>query len=108
MTLRDPITLVGDGLAVPCIDGTERPYLSLDSGASTSALPAVAARVAEFLPSYSSVHRGAGYSSQVFMLKLKEIADAVFSSGERENGNGNGHAPRSTADASESRGRRAA
>lgn len=33
----------------------------------------------------------AGYSSQVFMLKLKEIADAAFSSGERENGNGNGH-----------------
>jgi hypothetical protein len=32
----------------------------------------------------------AGYSSQVFMLKLKEIADAAFSSGERENGNGNG------------------
>lgn len=34
----------------------------------------------------------AGYSSQVFMLKLKEIADAAFSSGERDNGNGNGHA----------------
>jgi len=33
----------------------------------------------------------AGYSSQVFMLKLKEIADAAFSSRERENGNGEGH-----------------
>lgn len=33
----------------------------------------------------------AGYSSQVFMLKLKEIADAVFSSRERDNGNGNGN-----------------
>jgi len=34
----------------------------------------------------------AGYSSQVFMLKLKEIADAAFSGRERDNGNGNGHA----------------
>jgi hypothetical protein len=28
----------------------------------------------------------------VFLLKLKEIADAAFSSGERDNGNGEGHA----------------
>ena len=40
---------------------------------------------------YLAVGFLAGYSSQVFMLKLKEIADAAFSSGERENGNGNGH-----------------
>jgi hypothetical protein len=40
---------------------------------------------------YLAVGFLAGYSSQVFMLKLKEIADAAFSSGERENGNG--HAP---------------
>jgi hypothetical protein len=33
----------------------------------------------------------AGYSSQVFMLKLKEIADAAFSSRERDNGNGHGN-----------------
>lgn len=32
----------------------------------------------------------AGYSSQVFLLKLKEIADAAFSTRERENGNGHG------------------
>jgi len=32
----------------------------------------------------------AGYSSQVFMLKLKEIADAAFSGRERDNGNGHG------------------
>ena len=60
-----PISLVGDGLEVPCLDGEARPYLSLDSAASTAALPAVAERVTEFLPWYSSVHRGAGYKSQV-------------------------------------------
>ncbi|HEX6568069.1 MAG TPA: aminotransferase class V-fold PLP-dependent enzyme [Acidimicrobiales bacterium] len=56
--------LVGDGLPVPCVDGQDRPYLNLDAAASTSALPAVARAVADFLPWYSSVHRGAGYKSQ--------------------------------------------
>jgi selenocysteine lyase/cysteine desulfurase len=59
-----PSPLVGDGLPVPCVDGQERPYLNLDSAASASALPAVARRVEEFLPWYSSVHRGAGYKSR--------------------------------------------
>ena len=60
-----PVRLVGADQPVPCVDGSERPYLSLDAAASTSALPAVVERVNEFLPWYSSVHRGAGYKSQV-------------------------------------------
>jgi selenocysteine lyase/cysteine desulfurase len=59
-----PIALVGDDLDVPCVDGTHRPYLDLDAAASTSALLTVADRVQEFLPRYSSVHRGAGYKSR--------------------------------------------
>src|SRR5437868_10557684 len=62
---QSPSPLVGDGLPVPCVDGQERPYLNLDSAASASALPAVARRVEEFLPWYSSVHRGAGYKSRL-------------------------------------------
>lgn len=61
---RPPIPLVGDGLAVPCVDGRERPYLNLDAAASTNALPAVAEAVHGFLPWYASVHRGAGYKSR--------------------------------------------
>lgn len=61
---RLPLDLVGDRLAVPCVDGSERPYLDFDAAASTSALPAVARRVQELLPWYSSVHRGAGYKSR--------------------------------------------
>src|SRR5829696_4463682 len=57
-------TLVGDGLPVPCVDGRHRPYLNLDAAASTSALAAVARAIEDFLPWYSSVHRGAGYKSQ--------------------------------------------
>ena len=48
----------------PCVDGVHRRYLNLDGAASTNALPAVASRVHEFLPWYSSVHRGAGYKSR--------------------------------------------
>jgi selenocysteine lyase/cysteine desulfurase len=59
-----PIDLVGDDALVPCGDGRDRRYLNLDMAASTSALPAVAQRVHDFLPWYSSVHRGAGYKSR--------------------------------------------
>ena len=62
---RVPVALVGDGVAVPCITGETRPYVNLDAAASTAALPTVAARVNDFLPWYSSVHRGAGYKSRL-------------------------------------------
>jgi selenocysteine lyase/cysteine desulfurase len=57
-------SLVGTGLLVPCLDGVDRPAIELDQAASTQAHPEAAARVAEFLPWYSSVHRGAGYRSR--------------------------------------------
>jgi len=56
--------LVGAGMLVPCLDGTDRPYRDLDCAASTPALQVVADRVGKFLPWYSSVHRGAGYKSR--------------------------------------------
>jgi selenocysteine lyase/cysteine desulfurase len=70
--------LVGDGLPVPCVDGRERPYLNLDSAASASALPAVARRVEEFLPWYSSVHRGAGYKSRLATNAYEEARLAAL------------------------------
>ncbi len=48
-----------------CVDGPDQRYLSLDAAASTSAHPAVAQRVQQFLPWYSSVHRGAGTKSRL-------------------------------------------
>jgi selenocysteine lyase/cysteine desulfurase len=59
-----PVALVGDDLLVPCVDGVERTYANLDAAASTGALAAVETRVRDFLPWYSSVHRGAGYKSR--------------------------------------------
>jgi selenocysteine lyase/cysteine desulfurase len=57
--------LVGADVQAPCVDGSERSYRDLDCAASTSALAVVAQEVEEFLPFYSSVHRGAGYKSGV-------------------------------------------
>src|SRR5205085_4614352 len=71
------VRLVGDDMLVPCVDGAERPYLSFDAAASTPALPAVAARASEFLPMYSSVHRGAGYKSQAATAAYED-ARAAF------------------------------
>jgi selenocysteine lyase/cysteine desulfurase len=70
--------LVGDGVAVPCLDGCERPYLNLDTAASTSALPAAADRVVDLLPWYSSVHRGAGYKSQLMTAAYEDAREAIL------------------------------
>jgi hypothetical protein len=62
---RPLLPLVGADTVVPLVpDGSVR-YADLDTAASTRALAAVADRVAEVLPLYASVHRGAGYLSQV-------------------------------------------
>jgi selenocysteine lyase/cysteine desulfurase len=73
-----PVSLVGDGLPAPCVDGTERPYLSFDSAASTAALRAVADAVVEFLPRYSSVHRGAGWKSQYATEAYEDARQAAL------------------------------
>jgi selenocysteine lyase/cysteine desulfurase len=57
--------VVGAGLDVPLVTGGSAAYVNLDYAASTPALRAVADRVTELLPLYSSVHRGAGYASAV-------------------------------------------
>ena len=80
-----PIELLGHDVTVPCIDGVERRYLSLDAAASTNAMPAVAERVQEFLPWYSSVHRGAGWKSQLATAAY-EAARTAFSAFAGRNG----------------------
>ena len=75
MTL--PVALVGDEMRVPRIGGEDRRYTNLDAAASTSALPAVAKRVDDFLPWYSSVHRGAGYKSRRATIAYEQ-ARAAF------------------------------
>lgn len=78
-----PVPLVGDGLPVRCADGIEHPYMSLDAGASTGALPGVADRVAGFLPTYSSVHRGAGFKSRVSTDAYEQARHAALDFAQR-------------------------
>src|SRR5580692_2005159 len=57
--------VIGADLTVPLVHGAATRYVNLDYAASAPALRAVADRVAELLPLYASVHRGAGYASAV-------------------------------------------
>ncbi len=57
--------VVGIDQQVPLLDGTWRTYINLDNAASTPALRPVYDRVNSFMPWYSSVHRGAGFKSQL-------------------------------------------
>lgn len=75
---RIDVELVGEGVPVPCVDGRDRPYLSLDAAASTPALAPVADRVREFLPLYSSVHRGAGFKSQASTAAYEDAREACL------------------------------
>lgn len=59
------LPVVGDGTEVPLATGGTVPYANLDLAASAPALQQVADRVDQLLPLYSSVHRGAGWTSQV-------------------------------------------
>jgi selenocysteine lyase/cysteine desulfurase len=78
MTAALPVELVGDGLPVPCADDVERPYLSFDAAASTSAMQQVRYAVEAFLPWYSSVHGGVGYKSQASILAYESARLAAL------------------------------
>ena len=56
--------LVGEDLAVPVLGGGLRRHVDLDAAATSSPSVAVSRAVTEFLPWYSSVHRGAGAKSR--------------------------------------------
>src|SRR3954470_14761095 len=59
------LPLVGADTAVQLVPSGTARYVDLDAAASSRALAPVAERVQEALPLYASVHRGAGYLSQV-------------------------------------------
>ena len=59
------LPVIGGDLQVPLVDGSETRYVNLDYAASAPALEVVARHVTEVLPLYASVHRGAGYASQI-------------------------------------------
>lgn len=63
--------------AIPLVTGETVRYANLDLAASAPPLQSVVDHVAQVLPYYASVHRGAGYSSQVSTAVLERSRDTV-------------------------------
>jgi cysteine desulfurase / selenocysteine lyase len=55
--------IVGLDRRLPVLDGRLVPYIYLDNAASTPPLRDVLEAVEQFLPFYSSVHRGTGFKA---------------------------------------------
>jgi selenocysteine lyase/cysteine desulfurase len=72
------LPLVGADQMVPTVSGDSVRYVNFDTAASAQCLGPVWATVGEVLPWYSSVHRGAGFLSQVTTSVL-ESARRVLS-----------------------------
>ncbi|GGK09265.1 putative aminotransferase/cysteine desulfurase [Pilimelia anulata] len=71
------LPVVGGGMPVPVVTGGTVPYANLDYAASAPALQSVADRLNTVLPYYASVHRGAGYASQVTTSLFEAARTAV-------------------------------
>ncbi|WP_067138554.1 aminotransferase class V-fold PLP-dependent enzyme [Microtetraspora malaysiensis] len=69
--------VLGADLQVPVKGGRLVPYANLDYAASAPCLEPVSAAVAAALPAYSSVHRGAGYASQLTTERYERARHTV-------------------------------
>lgn len=72
---RDAV--IGADLHVP-VGGEPRRYVDLDAAATTSASAGVVRAVQEFLPWYSSVHRGAGAKSQHTSARYEQARESLL------------------------------
>ncbi|MGW4794745.1 aminotransferase class V-fold PLP-dependent enzyme [Nonomuraea sp. NPDC004297] len=69
--------VLGADLEVPVRGGRLVGYANLDYAASAPCLEPVSAAVAAALPAYSSVHRGAGYASQLTTARYEQARHTV-------------------------------
>ena len=69
---------VGLDTPVPLLNGSSRIYINLDNAASTPSMAAVKKAVDDFLPYYSSVHRGSGFKSQVSTYAYVQSRQSVL------------------------------
>ncbi|MCW2919894.1 MAG: Cysteine desulfurase [Actinomycetia bacterium] len=73
------LRVVGAGALAPINGGGTVPYANLDYAASAPCLTVVQDAITEALPYYSSVHRGAGYASQVTTDAYERARETVRS-----------------------------
>ncbi|MFD4670388.1 aminotransferase class V-fold PLP-dependent enzyme [Lentzea sp. NPDC058450] len=69
--------VVGADLRVPLVTGERVTYANLDHAASAPCLQEVRDAVDELLPWYASVHRGAGFASQVSTRVYEQARDRI-------------------------------
>ncbi|MGW7516799.1 aminotransferase class V-fold PLP-dependent enzyme [Streptomyces sp. NPDC054796] len=72
-----PLPVLGRDVLVPLVTGGEVTYAALDYAASAPALQRVWDDVAAYAPYYGSVHRGAGYLSQLSTELFEQSRQAV-------------------------------
>ncbi|MCF8604037.1 aminotransferase class V-fold PLP-dependent enzyme [Gordonia sp. HY442] len=75
--IRALAPVAGADIAVPVAGSAPLPYANLDYAASAPALTAVAEQTATALTEYASVHRGAGYLSQVTTARYEQARETV-------------------------------
>src|SRR5437870_5481683 len=69
--------IVGVDTKVPVLNGELLPYINFDNAASTPSLREVLQVVNDFMPWYSSVHRGTGFKSLVSTEAYEESRRVV-------------------------------
>jgi selenocysteine lyase/cysteine desulfurase len=76
--------LLGDDLQVPLLGGGQTRYVNLDNAATTPPFRRVWDRLAEVMPWYGSIHRGAGFKSVVSTRLLEKSLATIlrFSGGD--------------------------
>ena len=77
LSVRARLRLVGEGMEVPLVTGASTRYVNLDFAASAPPLVEVARAVDEMARWYSSVHRGAGWKSQVATAAYEGAREAI-------------------------------
>ncbi|NHZ72057.1 MAG: aminotransferase class V-fold PLP-dependent enzyme [Aquificales bacterium] len=69
--------IVGLDKQVPLLDGTLAPYVNLDNAASTPSLTQVLDAINQFMPYYSSVHRGTGFKSRLSTVAYDQSREII-------------------------------
>lgn len=69
---------VGLEAEIPLLDGRRQHYINFDNAASTPPLEAAQKAVTDFLPYYSSVHRGTGFKSQLSTQAYEQARQIVL------------------------------
>lgn len=75
ISLRDKI--VGADIRIPILGGDLVRYVNLDNAASTPPLQSVVDAIQQFLPLYSSVHRGTGFKSRLSTQAYEDAHEMI-------------------------------